>query len=416
MCPACDGWAVETGTVATGRMRVSVCLTVTGAFLLMVGVITVLVGETLRLKSSHDWPGIVGLGEAVAACGLGCGLALLFVVAAARPGRRGPAAGSHPEVQSRPAAQSPAAAQSRPAARSHSVVQPDPVARPGRDDRARHPSEPSHAWQGGPKESWLRDSAEEWLSPLRNARARQAPEPDRWSGQHPIQEFSPALEYADDGWRPERETADSVGDSRPAGPPRTRRPGGHRTGSAAGPQPGYPNGPQPAHKNDPSPLHMGPVAGYQMPAYQTVPTAGYRAEPPPREQPRQYRADIGYSHAEAGETEAADTAPLPVVLPSSAPPPAPAATAAPAGLSPDTSAAPSPAVPAPAQAKLDQIKDLYLTAEAIGEDALVRHFEEVSYRQRELIREYFEQSGVGPKAAARILEEKPSHTEAPLRS
>jgi hypothetical protein len=72
---------------------------------------------------------------------------------------------------------------------------------------------------------------------------------------------------------------------------------------------------------------------------------------------------------------------------------------------------PLPSVPpAPAQARLDQIKDLYLTAEAIGEDALVRHFEEVSLRQRALIREYFEQAGVAPKSAARILgADRPAH-------
>ena len=45
----------------------------------------------------------------------------------------------------------------------------------------------------------------------------------------------------------------------------------------------------------------------------------------------------------------------------------------------------------PGAAKLDQIKDLYLTAEAIGEDALGKHFEQVSDRQRQLIREYFDQ-------------------------
>ncbi len=44
----------------------------------------------------------------------------------------------------------------------------------------------------------------------------------------------------------------------------------------------------------------------------------------------------------------------------------------------------------PATAKMDQIKDLYLTAEAIGEDALDKHFEQVSDRQRQLIREYFD--------------------------
>jgi hypothetical protein len=50
----------------------------------------------------------------------------------------------------------------------------------------------------------------------------------------------------------------------------------------------------------------------------------------------------------------------------------------------------------PAAAKMDQIKDLYLTAEAIGEDALDQHFELVSDRQRQLIREYFNQMGTGP--------------------
>jgi len=46
----------------------------------------------------------------------------------------------------------------------------------------------------------------------------------------------------------------------------------------------------------------------------------------------------------------------------------------------------------PASAKMDQIKDLYLTAEAIGEDALDKHFQLVSERQRQLIREYFNQA------------------------
>jgi hypothetical protein len=50
-------------------------------------------------------------------------------------------------------------------------------------------------------------------------------------------------------------------------------------------------------------------------------------------------------------------------------------------------------VPEAANAKLEQIKDLYLTAEAIGEDALDKHFEQVSLRQRELIKEFFERSG-----------------------
>jgi hypothetical protein len=44
---------------------------------------------------------------------------------------------------------------------------------------------------------------------------------------------------------------------------------------------------------------------------------------------------------------------------------------------------------------LEQIKDLYLTAEAIGEDALGKHFELVSDRQRKLIREYFDKAVAG---------------------
>jgi hypothetical protein len=61
------------------------------------------------------------------------------------------------------------------------------------------------------------------------------------------------------------------------------------------------------------------------------------------------------------------------------------------------------------RAKLDQIKDLYLTAEAIGEDALVRHFDQVSQRQRDLIREYFKQSGLRPSAILPPPDDDPPH-------
>ena len=50
--------------------------------------------------------------------------------------------------------------------------------------------------------------------------------------------------------------------------------------------------------------------------------------------------------------------------------------------------------------KLDQIKDLLITAEAIGEDNLDRHFERVSQRQRELIREFFERAIPGQEPEA----------------
>jgi hypothetical protein len=60
-------------------------------------------------------------------------------------------------------------------------------------------------------------------------------------------------------------------------------------------------------------------------------------------------------------------------------------------------------LPAETQAKLEQIKDLYLTAEAIGEDALVKHFDQLSQRQRSLIGEFFERAGLGPsRTSARL--------------
>jgi hypothetical protein len=144
----------------------------------------------------------------------------------------------------------------------------------------------------------------------------------------------------------------------------------------------------------------------------------------------------------ASEQDEADTTPLPVILPSAAAVPgqelqkilrgpfepahvAPAAgTAAPApegtaARAPEGTAAPAsdstavqaagaaavpveavPAEPAEdlppsAAEKLDQIKDLLITAEAIGEANLDQHFERVSQRQRELIREFFDRAKPG---------------------
>jgi hypothetical protein len=311
-------------------MRVCVGLTVAGAVLLMVGVIIVLVGEAMRMKSPHGWQGTVGLGETVAACGLGCGLALLAAVAAGRPGGRRPAARSRSAARARSERTSRATSKPAPAPglAAHSsppaVSGPGPAVRSARSGRAQDhgapgrraqdriapdrpaldQGPPGYTWDGGSQDAWRRDSADDWLSPLRNSAAVHAAEPSRWSGE-PIQEFSPALDYADDGWRTES-VAGSAGGSRSPEPPLRPRGGAHRAAGEAGPE-------------APSSLSAGPAPG-------TAATA--------------------------------DTAPLTVVTAS------------------------RPLRPAPAQAKLDQIKDLYLTAEAIGEDALVRHFEEVSSRQR----------------------------------
>ena len=74
-------------------MRLVMGLTVVGAALLACGVLLVLIGSALHLKSSHDGRGFVRAGEAVAICGLafGVGLLVVFIMDVAdRAGRGGP--------------------------------------------------------------------------------------------------------------------------------------------------------------------------------------------------------------------------------------------------------------------------------------------------------------------------------------
>jgi hypothetical protein len=71
---------------------------------------------------------------------------------------------------------------------------------------------------------------------------------------------------------------------------------------------------------------------------------------------------------------------------------------------PPTEPAPEPVAqqePASSTERLDEIKDFYLTAEAIGEENVDKHFNELLDRQRELISQYFKESGVvkGPRPA-----------------
>jgi hypothetical protein len=73
--------------------------------------------------------------------------------------------------------------------------------------------------------------------------------------------------------------------------------------------------------------------------------------------------------------------------------------------------------------KLEQIKDLYLTAEAIGEANVDKHFDQLLSQQRELISEYFRQSsaakghggtdGAGEADAADASAEAPAEPQAP---
>ena len=66
----------------------------------------------------------------------------------------------------------------------------------------------------------------------------------------------------------------------------------------------------------------------------------------------------------------------------------------------ETARGESPEAPEQARArKLEQLRDLYLTAEAIGEHNVDKHFDQLLAQQRELISEYFRQSAAGRHAA-----------------
>jgi hypothetical protein len=143
-------------------------------------------------------------------------------------------------------------------------------------------------------------------------------------------------------------------------------------------------------------------------------------ERPDSQRPAQGDAWSRNSETPAEHDDDIETAPLPVILPGATSLPRPDPVAAPRGpfeparpsqpsarpvsvtgsLGPPPAALAESVLPPPgpqviaasAAAKLDQLKELYLTAEAIGEDALHKHFEQVSQRQQELIREFFERS------------------------
>ena len=68
---------------------------------------------------------------------------------------------------------------------------------------------------------------------------------------------------------------------------------------------------------------------------------------------------------------------------------------------PDEARDESPEAPERARArKLEQLRDLYLTAEAIGEQNVDKHFDQILAQQRELISEYFRQPAPAQPAPA----------------
>ena len=165
----------------------------------------------------------------------------------------------------------------------------------------------------------------------------------------------------------------------------------HRPGVAA---PDYS-----AHPGDPRPRHDGRPDQNGGPASDSPPGG-----PLPRRKPQRDRAASGGAGVWPEPAEPAPGAPAGHPMPGGARVRGPFEPAGRESGSAASAAAPqadqgprpglrTPPPPAPpGAAKLDQIKDLYLTAEAIGEDALDKHFQQVSERQRQLIREYFEQA------------------------
>jgi hypothetical protein len=144
--------------------------------------------------------------------------------------------------------------------------------------------------------------------------------------------------------------------------------------------------------------------------------AGYLAEQRAQEREAAYWYDMSIDPgAPLGEETRGPFEPL---LSSSGPPPGAARqhpsepdaiTPTPAEVA-DRNAAgyEGPEEPTHAQARrLEQIKDLYLTAEAIGEENVDKHFDQLLSQQRELISEYFRQS-----AAARRADGLPAQADA----
>jgi hypothetical protein len=389
-------------------MRLSASLTVVGALLLMSGVLIALVGEARRLNSPQDGQTFVRAGEILAAAGLACGLAVMVAVAVGafrrrpaglRAARRGRAA------QSGRASEWDGFAQVEQAA-GWGGFDPVEQAAAGWDDSAqveqaaaewdefaqvsqaahRRPAEQERitADQAGADErepAGRREhvtpprgddaAAEEWLSQFRPAHAASTaePEPEPQPGYERVQERR-VTAYADDDWQPEEVPADYAA-----------------------------RWPEPAFAQDAAVVDLRPRRE-ALPRFDPASDSrrDYLAQSLPASGPEIPWVNCsGLQARELSDSLAVDdTVPLPVIAadipPASVPP---ASGSLPSGPTPSGPTPPG-LVAAPARAKLDQIKDLYLTAEAIGEDALGRHFDEVSERQRQLIREYFNQAGVGP--------------------
>jgi len=93
--------------------------------------------------------------------------------------------------------------------------------------------------------------------------------------------------------------------------------------------------------------------------------------------------------------------------------------AGPAGTVQPPAAARGDGLEAPDQArarKLEQLKDLYLTAEAIGEQNVDKHFDQLLAQQRELISDYFRQPAASKREGRHAAEATEPPEGTPVRA
>jgi hypothetical protein len=262
-------------------------------------------------------------------------------------------------------------------------------------------SDPEPAFLAGPESGYARDPEPAFLAGPESGYARD-PEPALLAGPDPGHASDP--EFA------------PIAGSDVSGPAPVR---------ASDPDAEYVAGPQPGYAADPEGGYLG--AG-PMPGVTTGPRSAGASGPAYRETASPDLAEL------EGTREDDDTSPIPVIRDSGqplsdprrservpAPEPFPVweprrGTSVPAPESFSVwEPAPKPSLehgrdsasdevyqpahaeppPAATQEKIEQIKDLYLTAEAIGDDALGKNFDQLRQRQRSLIREFFEKAGLG---------------------
>jgi hypothetical protein len=354
-------------------MRFAMGLTVVGAVLLIAGLSMVLVSEALRLKSGHADSGLMRAGWFAACAGLAIGVALVVALTSRKPDRGG--------------------------------ADRVPADRTGLD-RGQGIKRRQAAGTG-------LHSAEEWLSPLRPAGGSLAPQAVAPTRHEPAQQMPPASDdYADDGWSLDPEGGWSAGPAYGWAPGEQDDWDGQQDGDwDPGAGDWNPSADRTSWSPDGPHVHA-PLQGYvtgphgypDAPGYLTGPQPAHPAGPLSSPTPTQAQMPV--------ESE---VVPAPKPFSVWEPAPKPSHTNDYDDRS-DGSYRPAHAEPptADTQEKIEQIKDLYLTAEAIGEDALGRHFEELHQRQRSLIREFFEKAGLGQNDTPTLLGDDSAQDGAPL--